>query len=75
MVWTTDLETTSDIANSAYWLPQATMHELGHMLGIGHVPSGADTSIMKGITLGYPIEDLQQPDKDALDAVLAGLHE
>ena len=51
------------------------MHELGHMLGIGHAPSGADTSTMKGMTLGYPIEDLQQPDKDALDAVLAGLHE
>ena len=74
--WTTDFDVASDLENSAYWLPQAIMHELGHMLGIGHVPSGPrTTSIMKGITLGHPIEGLRQRDKDALDAVLAVDHE
>ena len=73
--WTMDRREAAGQDPDYYYLPQAVMHEMGHTLGIGHIPWERRYSIMSGGSpRGWPLSTLQNADKEALDLVLSGQH-
>ena len=70
--WTTDLIKAKIPMEKKYYLPLVMMHEVGHLLGLGHLPSGE--GIMSGYNLGaYTGPGLSVEDKHGLAQVF-GTH-
>ena len=71
--WTVSFEVASEHGRHFYYLPEALMHELGHMLGLGHPPLVTKKIIMyESLTAGDPQTSLTSVDRTVRTAVLAG---
>ena len=76
ILWTTDLAEAKDpeAEVKVLYLPQAVMHEMGHTLGIGHIPDRRLHLMSTYMLRGRPITAPTPFDIELLNEVLAGQH-